>query len=107
MRRFGVAPPQDINELRYWTFDRASVIHRGDLICDDVRCGPNSAMQLSPPISKDTVNVLSPGFKKPVAKEEHGRNAVVGPPLTVEGHGRCSSQFSDVFYGERAKLTAI
>ena len=89
------------------TFNCASVSHRVDPIRDDIRRGPNSNTHLPLPIAKDAVNVLRLGLEKPIAKKEHGRNAVVGPPLTVEGHSRRGSQFSDIFKSERVKLTTI
>ena len=78
--RFSIAPPRNINELMYGTFKCASVSHRFGPIRDDVRRGPNSNVHLPLPLAEDSVNVLSLGFEKPIAKKEHGRNAVVGPP---------------------------
>ena len=83
-----MAPPEDIDELMYWAFNCASVRDRLGPISDDVRSGPNTNVHLPPPIAEDAVDILSFGLQKSVAKEEHGRDAVIGSPLTVEGHSR-------------------
>ena len=94
--RFSMAPPQDIDELTRWTFNCASVGHRFGPIRDDVRRGPYTNVHLPLPIAEDAVDVLGLGLQKPVAEKEHGRNAVIGPPLTIEGHSRRGSQVGDI-----------